>query len=225
MGTGGIWFFKHGELPLFHHPTKSPILACLGNRVCGLAARLACKQAAASGWGVPPLDRPIIRPLTPGEASECERIPRELPGWFGIPSAIEEYRRSLDHLDTYVALVDGRVAGFLALKLLTPATAEIHVMAMGRKYHRRGIGRALVEAAERWALERSFEYLTVETLGPSREDPDYHQTRQFYLAVGFAPPPVSSWSSTFAAMPTRLELRSMNPRRDRACARKEVFVP
>src|SRR5690554_8028739 len=59
-------------------------------------------------------------------ASDCERILRELPGWFGIPSAIDEYRRSLDRLDTYVALMDGRVAGFLALKPLTPASAEIH---------------------------------------------------------------------------------------------------
>jgi len=137
--------------------------------------------------GVWPLDRPVVRPLRPGEANKCERILRELSEWFGIPSAIDEYRRSLDHLDTYVAVIDGRVAGFLALKPLTPTSAEIHVMAVDRKHHRQGIGRALVEAAERWALERSFEYLTVKTVGPSREDPDYHKTRQFYLAVGFAP--------------------------------------
>lgn len=59
-------------------------------------------------------------------------------------------------------------------------------MGVDRKYHRQGIGGAFVEAAEYWALERSFEHLTVKTVGPSREDPDYHKTRQFYLAVGFA---------------------------------------
>lgn len=106
---------------------------------------------------MPPLARPVIRRLKQGEASDCERILRGLPDWFGIPSAIDEYRRSLDRLDTCVALMEGRVVGFLALKPLTPASAEIHVMAVDPKVHRRGLGRALVEEADggRWSAPSS----------------------------------------------------------------------
>jgi GNAT superfamily N-acetyltransferase len=57
--------------------------------------------------------------------------------------------------------------GFLALKLHTEAAAEIYVMGVRPGSHRRGIGTALLEAAEAFLRERGVEYLQAKTLGPS----------------------------------------------------------
>ena len=130
---------------------------------------------------------PHIRLLEQGDADECERIMSGLPHWFGIPSAIADYRRALDSLDTYVALLDGRMAGFMALKLHMDACAEIYVMAVRAECHRLGLGRSLVSKAEEWAIRRAMAYLSVKTLGPSRPDPYYAGTREFYQAMGFLP--------------------------------------
>ena len=51
--------------------------------------------------------------------------------------------------------------------------------------HRRGIGTALLAAAEESLRQRGVEYLQVKTLGPSHEDEGYARTRRFYEARGF----------------------------------------
>jgi GNAT superfamily N-acetyltransferase len=77
--------------------------------------------------------------------------------------------------------------GFLALKLHTEAAAEIYVMGVRPGSHRRGIGTALLEAAEAFLRERGVEYLQAKTLGPSHPDAGYAATRGFYAARGFRP--------------------------------------
>jgi ribosomal protein S18 acetylase RimI-like enzyme len=77
--------------------------------------------------------------------------------------------------------------GFLALKQHHPRSAEVYVMGVVPEAHQRGIGTALLAAAEESLRERGVEYLQVKTLGPSREDEGYAQTRRFYEARGFVP--------------------------------------
>ncbi len=151
--------------------------------------RSALPDVSAGGYAQeePLSTDPHIRLLRQGEAEECERIMSGLPQWFGIPSAIADYRRALDSLDTYVVLLDGRIAGFMALKPHMDACAEIIVMAVRRECHRRGLGRSLVDKAEEWATRRAMACLSVKTLGPSRPDAHYAMTRRFYEAMGFCP--------------------------------------
>jgi len=130
---------------------------------------------------------PVVRRLRPGEGAECEAVLRSLPAWFGIEQAILDYRRDVDTLETWVAEIDGRPVGFLTLKHHNPHTSEIQVMAIREEAHRRGAGRALVAKAEERARERGSTFLEVKTLGPSRPDPNYDETRRFYVAVGFSP--------------------------------------
>jgi N-acetylglutamate synthase-like GNAT family acetyltransferase len=92
-------------------------------------------------------------------------------------------RRSL----RYVAIADGEVAGFLTLKHHFPTASEIHVLAVERSMHRRGIGRALVERAEADLQAAGVALLQVKTLGPSNPDEGYRRTREFYAALGFLP--------------------------------------
>lgn len=133
------------------------------------------------------MDPVRIRPLRSGESAACGRILRSLPDWFGIEDAIRHYVAEIEGLETQVAEAGDRVTGFLSLKPHNAHAAEIYVMAVAPDLHRAGIGRALVEHAARSLRTRSFEYLQVKTLGPSRESAGYAGTRRFYERLGFRP--------------------------------------
>lgn len=77
--------------------------------------------------------------------------------------------------------------GFLSLERHGPGSAEIHVLAVLRGLHGRGVGTALVAWAEAWCAHAQVRWLHVKTRGPSTPDPGYERTRKFYLARGFEP--------------------------------------
>jgi GNAT superfamily N-acetyltransferase len=106
-----------------------------------------------------------------------------LPHWFGVEEAVHTYAREVARLPTFAV---GR-EGFLALKLHTEAAAEIYVMGVRPESRRRGLGSALLAAAEGFLRERGVEYLQVKTLGPSHPSEHYAATRGFYAARGFRP--------------------------------------
>jgi coenzyme F420-0:L-glutamate ligase/coenzyme F420-1:gamma-L-glutamate ligase len=119
----------------------------------------------------------------PAERSRiAEAVLRDLPEWFGSEQATQAYIEAASTLPTFAVEPD---AGFLCLKQHTPRAAELYVMGVQREQHRRGIGRALVAAAESWCRAHGIRYLQVKTLGPSRPDPEYDRTRAFYEALGF----------------------------------------
>src|ERR1700712_1125149 len=113
---------------------------------------------------------------------------RSLPEWFGIDSSILEYVAASKRLPTILASDDAREpVGILLHERHFPTSAEIHLMAMRRGWHRRGVGAALVAAAQRLAEADGVKILSVKTLGPSHPDLGYADTRTFYLASGFQP--------------------------------------
>ena len=122
-----------------------------------------------------------------GDAAErsdlCREILEALPGWFGIPEAVDRYIQEVAALPTFGV---GR-EGFVSLKLHNDAAAEIYVMGVRPEAHRRGIGTALLEEAEASLRARDLEYLQVKTLGPSHPSEHYAETRRFYAARGFRP--------------------------------------
>jgi hypothetical protein len=75
------------------------------------------------------------------------RLTAQLPDWFGRPDANAEYARQAEILDGYVAEADDAPCGLLLLKRSGPISAELYWMGVEPKFQRRGIGRALVEAA------------------------------------------------------------------------------
>jgi ribosomal protein S18 acetylase RimI-like enzyme len=117
----------------------------------------------------------------------CAPVLRALPKWFGIEEATQQYIEDIDELPTFLAIVDGNVAGFLTLKQHTVYAAEVHVMGVYTAEHRRGVGRALTDAAEGYLRGQGVEYLQVKTLSPAHPDKGYAQTRAFYRALGFRP--------------------------------------
>ncbi len=88
-------------------------------------------------------------------------------------------------MPTWVALDGEDVVGFLSVKQHFPHSAEVYVMGISSQWHRKGIGRALVEHAEQWLAAEGCRFFQVKTVSASSDDPSYAKTRQFYLALGF----------------------------------------
>jgi ribosomal protein S18 acetylase RimI-like enzyme len=120
-----------------------------------------------------------------GKSALTEPILRALPDWFGIEEATLHYIEYTEANPTLIAYDDAEAVGFLALMQHSSYAAEIYVMAVLPAYHRRGVGRALVAAAEADLRARGVEYLQVKTLADADPDAGYARTRAFYRALGF----------------------------------------
>jgi GNAT superfamily N-acetyltransferase len=127
-------------------------------------------------------------PVFDARGAICREVLESLPEWFGIPASIGAYVSAADGLPMLACFEPvGDVVGFVSVKTHTPATAEVYVMGVKRAWHRRGIGRVLIEAAAQLAHCRGARFLTVKMLSPSNPDPNYAATRLFYEAMGFVP--------------------------------------
>jgi ribosomal protein S18 acetylase RimI-like enzyme len=129
----------------------------------------------------------IIEGPSLGKSALCEPILRALPEWFGIEAAIVHYAQTIDDMPTYLAHMNGQAVGFLTIKQHFEHSAEIYVMGVLSHAHRQGVGRKLVQMAERTLRQQGIEYLQVKTLSPANPSLEYAQTRAFYLAMGFRP--------------------------------------
>jgi len=124
----------------------------------------------------------------PPNPPAAEQLLRALPAWFGIESAVQEYVAAASRLPTYLArTASGEPVGVLLTEQHFPAAAEVYLMAVASTYHRAGVGRALLAAAEADLIATGVTVLHVKTLGPSHPDPGYASTRLFYEACGFQP--------------------------------------
>lgn len=83
----------------------------------------------------------------------------------------------------FVADDDGRVCGVVSVSTRTHFTGQVDAyvgeLVVSAPYERRGIGRALMERAERWARDRGLEHLTIETGAANLA------AREFYGRLGY----------------------------------------
>jgi GNAT superfamily N-acetyltransferase len=160
-----------------------------GDRVPHAVLRVEASLTAAGAE--PPSSRPDPALRIEREVPRPEVVVallRELPEWFGIDEAIEEYVTRSAQLPSYTAVLDGEPVGVLVLEQHSDRVAELYVLATARRLHRRGIGRALVAAAERDLARGGTTYVQVKTLGASHPSPEYAATRRFYEALGYQGP-------------------------------------
>ena len=116
-----------------------------------------------------------------------EEILRQLPEWFGNEKSLLDYIDTVKDKIFYCAMDDDNVVGFLCLKFNNQFTADIYVTGILKEYHRRGIGRKLVQVAEKYLTSNGYKFFMVKTLGESSDYEFYKKTREFYLRVGFFP--------------------------------------
>lgn len=117
----------------------------------------------------------------------CDSILRNLPLWFGIESAIVDYVKDVQTMETWVIYENDVAIGFASINIHFPQSAEVHVMGIRQEFHRKGIGYKLIETIENDLRKQGFKFLTVKTLSASRPNKEYDQTRNFYLKAGFTP--------------------------------------
>jgi GNAT superfamily N-acetyltransferase len=123
-----------------------------------------------------------------GNRAAVESILADLPQWFGRPESNAAYAAAGERLPGHVATTaEGEDIGVALVEQHFPQTAEIHLIAVKARWHRQGVGRALLAAAEADLRAAGAQMLTVKTLGPSTPDEGYRRTREFYPALGFLP--------------------------------------
>ena len=95
----------------------------------------------------------------------------------------------------FVAEEDGRIVGEVEARLLQPMDSaryqlitalgqvrgEVNSLGVLKSHRRRGIGRALMEHAERWLADRGAVMIELDTLAESPE------SVPFYEAIGYQP--------------------------------------
>lgn len=107
-----------------------------------------------------------------------------LPDWFAVEESREQYIRASRGLRLFAAFEGKEPIGFLCLKKTGNATVELAVMGVLKEYHRKGIGRALFDAAKQAAQQTEYEFMQVKTVKMGLY-PDYDDTNRFYISLGF----------------------------------------
>ncbi|MEY1555242.1 GNAT family N-acetyltransferase [Yoonia sp. R2331] len=131
----------------------------------------------------------VVRPLSdPGVARAlCDSILATLPDWFGPRDIYQDYLEDVQDRPAFAASLDGSDQGIMALTQTSAAAVDIHLMAVAPAAHGKGLGHAMVGEAQTFARDRGAAFLTVKTLGPSRDNAAYALTRAFYRRQGFEP--------------------------------------
>lgn len=130
-----------------------------------------------------------IRMITDGKQKMeiTGEILDDLPEWFGIDEAKQEYVNESEQLKMWVAYVEEEAVGFITLKQHFQMSGEVYVMGVKKAYHRQQIGTLLMETLQDWCKTHAVQFLQVKTLSDASNDAGYAKTRAFYHACGFVP--------------------------------------
>lgn len=116
----------------------------------------------------------------------ANNILRRLPEWFGNEQAVCDYVNGVAELPFWAAFdQDGNCTGFMSVKIHYDITGDIYVCGVLPEYHRKGIGKKLMDTAEDYLKKSGCKYIIVKTLSDKVHYEPYERTRQFYAKAGF----------------------------------------
>ena len=116
-----------------------------------------------------------VRPVTVDDAAEICQICCEDLGYQCDKILVTERinQLELEREAVFVAEIDGAVVGFVHVEkyntLYFEMMANILGLAVSSKYRKKGIGRALLERAEQWAMENDISLMRLNS-GKKRSD-------------------------------------------------------
>lgn len=126
-----------------------------------------------------------IEEITTNKAEICRAILEALPDRFGNQRVVELIVKEAPLLSMLGARDGDDYVGMMTVKRQTPQTIEIRALGVMPDRHRQGIGRALIQEVESYAIQQGAVLLSLKTVGPSDPNPIYQNTRAFYDALGF----------------------------------------
>jgi GNAT superfamily N-acetyltransferase/NTP pyrophosphatase (non-canonical NTP hydrolase) len=115
----------------------------------------------------------------------CRKITADLPDYFGILSANEQYFRGVRSCKNLAAKINNDYVGLLSLNFPYVNNSNIYWMAILRDHQTKGFGRKLVEKACQIARKLNATTMTVKTPAPDESDKNFLKTYQFYQSLGF----------------------------------------
>ena len=126
----------------------------------------------------------MIRTATPHDEPVLRALDLETWTWLTSPSPAPPPDRPFNIADALVAELDGAIAGYVKLGPALPVESASHVLevkglAVSPAHRRRGIGRALMDAAAHEASARGARRLTLRVLANNTD------ARALYAACGF----------------------------------------
>ena len=125
-----------------------------------------------------------IKYIVKDKQAVARTILENLPEWFGIVSAREEYIADSAQQTMFAAFDQNKPVGFLCLKETGKDTIEIQVMGVLKDYQRLGIGRKLFAEAKSWSVLQGYSFMQVKTVQMGRYK-EYDVTNAFYRSLGF----------------------------------------
>jgi len=117
----------------------------------------------------------------------CRKITANLPEYFGISSANEQYFKGVRYCRNLAAKINNQYVGLLSLNFPHENISNIYWMAVFKNHQAKGIGRQLIAEACRLAKMQNANSMTVETLAPEEADENYLKSYHFYQSLGFKP--------------------------------------
>ena len=107
--------------------------------------------------------------------------------WRGRQQKDVESALADDHMTVWVADVDGRAVGFVAVRPDPDASiGEIYMLAVDPDHQRRGVGIELTTVATEWIRAAGFSIAMIDTGG----DPGHAPARRLYEQAGYRPMPI-----------------------------------
>jgi ribosomal protein S18 acetylase RimI-like enzyme len=124
-----------------------------------------------------------IRKYENSDYEQLIEIGKALPQWF-TENGISKMQIDLRYQQGFVAVIDSKIIGFLSF-ITIEGEGQIGWMGVLPKFHRKGIGRTLVDKLTTELKDVGVAALKVYTLGDSVDYEPYAKTRAFYRGVGF----------------------------------------
>ena len=128
----------------------------------------------------------MIKALSNAEEKKtvARQILEALPEWFGISESTENYISQSAEQVMFASYDNEKPVGFICLKETGKDTVELAVMGVRKEYHRKGIGKALFDAAKQAAKDKGYSFFQVKTVQMGRYK-EYDDTNMFYISLGF----------------------------------------